>query len=83
MATTTWRKEISKCAGDDKIVFCTLTENELDTEFDNGFWGAEGVPFTAWSAEWVYFPVVYDGSEWVGRVPRNPCSIASHHHGSQ
>ena len=77
MATTTWRKEISKCAGDDKIVFCTLTEKELDAEFDNGIGAPCGVPFTAWSAKWVYFPVVYDGSESVYRVPRNPCFIAS------
>jgi len=49
--------------------------------FYPGFGGIEGEKFTAWSKEWVYFPVTYDGSEWVGRVPRKPCLHATMHMG--
>ena len=77
----TWRKLIADCQNDDIIIYCTLTEKELDTEFDGGFGCSEGKPFTAWSNNWVYFPVVYDGSEWVSRVRRNICNEASLHVG--
>ena len=59
----------------------TLTKEELETTFDDDFGGIEGCPFTAWSENWVYFPVQYDGSEWVGSVPRNPCDIKTEHIG--
>jgi hypothetical protein len=49
--------------------------------FYEGFGKADGEPFTAWSKEWVYFPVQYDGRESVGRVPRNPCAIMTEHFG--
>jgi len=49
--------------------------------FYEGFGRTEGEPFTAWSKEWVYFPVQYDGRESVGRVPRNPCAISTEHFG--
>ena len=82
---TTWRKQlILACQGTgDKFedLITTLTEEELDIEFDNGFGGEEGLPFTAWSENFVYFPVMYDGSEWVGVVPRNPCDIKVEHMG--
>lgn len=42
----------------------TLTKDGLNREFDDGFGGSEGEPFTAWGEKYVYFPVVYDGSEW-------------------
>lgn len=44
----------------------------LDAEFDAGYGGEEGVPFLAWSADRIYFPVEYDGSERVDSLPRNP-----------
>ena len=59
----------------------TLNMKELEERFDSGYGGAEGRPFTAWSKDWVYFPVCYDGSEWIGFVPRNPCEIATEHKG--
>ena len=49
---------------------------ELDEEFDDGYGSSEGRPFTMWTHEWVYFPVVYDGAEWVGRAPRSPMLTA-------
>ncbi len=59
----------------------TLTNKELIQEFDDGFGGAEGVPFTCWGEKYVYFPVVYDGAEWVGYAPRNVCDIKTEHVG--
>ena len=60
---------------------CTLSETELRVVFDSGFGGTEGKPFTAWGEKWVYFPIVYDGAEWVGHAPRNPCDISMEHQG--
>jgi hypothetical protein len=59
---------------------CTMDEAGLKKEFD-GFCGSEGEPFTAWGENWVYFPLYYDGSEWVGHAPRNPCNTAMIHQG--
>ncbi len=53
---------------------------DLDREFDDGYGGTEGEPFYAWSRDWVVFPVCYDGSEWLGRVPRNPTNEQEPHH---
>ena len=82
---TTWKDLISVACdhtGDDysllKKVF--LHGDEL-TKFSDSFGSQEGSAFTAWSDDWVYFPVTYDGAEWVGWVPRNPCPIASPGHG--
>ncbi len=68
----TWRTLIAKSAKNDTILQCTLTESELDIEFSTDGGGEEGIPFFAWSKDWVYFAACYDGSEWVARVPRNP-----------
>lgn len=46
---------------------------QLIAPFDSGYGLAEGIPFIAWGPHYVYFPVVYDGSEWISYVPRNPC----------
>ena len=80
---TTWRKLIKEKAGEDQIVHCTLSDGELDAEFDSGFGGHEGKPFTAWGQQRVYFPVVYDGAEWVSSVPRNPCNEPTEHVGGE
>ncbi len=82
---TTWRKELESAfieTGDDfdKMV-STLSEQELDREFDDGYGGTNGSPFTAWGEAFVYFPVCYDGAEWVGYAPRNPCDRATNHWG--
>jgi hypothetical protein len=55
----------------------------FDREFDGGYGGSEGCSFTAWGGKYVYFPAVYDGSEWIECVPRNPCLIATTHIGGQ
>ena len=68
--------------GDGSIINCTLTKSGLERRFDAGFGVSEGKPFTAWSEKRVYFPVVYDGAEWVGSAPRDPCKEATKHVGN-
>jgi len=74
---TTWRNLISDelaVAGESwsDVVANTLTDEQLDVTFDSGYGGTEGRPFGMWTANRVYFPLCYDGAEWVGSVPRNP-----------
>lgn len=66
----------------DVVAFCP-PEIDWDKKFDAGFGTSEGEPFTLWTAERVYFPAVYDGSEWVESVPRNPCAIITEHIGGE
>ena len=60
----------------------TMTEEEMLTEFYSGFGGPEGCPFTVWTKNRVYFPVVYDGAEWASSVSRNPNGKPTTHVGS-
>ena len=69
-----WKDEFKKF-GDGPIIFKTCTDEEWEREFYSGYGEPNGVPFLAWTEEWIYFPVVYDGSEWMDRVPRNPRAI--------
>lgn len=64
------------------VVSCTLLEKELDEEFDGGFGAPEGKPFTLWTHDRVYFPVCYDGAEWVSSVSRLPDAVPTEHVGS-
>lgn len=59
----------------------TLTDDELSAEFNTGYGNQKGEPFTAWGEKFVYFPVCYDGAEWVGSAPRNPCEVKTYHQG--
>ena len=56
----------------DDVISTTLTNEELNKKFDPGFGATQGIPFTLWTNKRVYFPVVYDGAEWVASAPRNP-----------
>jgi hypothetical protein len=76
---STWRELITeelKCRGESwaDLVAITLSEEELEQEFlDQTWWGLFGKPFTAWSVNYVYFPVgTEDCREYVSSVPRNP-----------
>jgi len=60
---------------------CTLSRDQLFKSFDAGFGGTCGEPFTLWTDCRVYFPVQYDGAEWVGSAPRNPNGIPTPHVG--
>ena len=65
------------------VVECTLTDEELMVEFYDGYGCSEGAPFTLWTTHRVYFPMVYDGDEWVGSVSRNPDGKPTYHFGGQ
>ena len=74
--------KVFKETGDDfEKMETTLTDEELIKEFDNGFGLSEGTHFTSWGENYVYFPVVYDGAEWVGSVSRNPDGKPTYHLG--
>jgi hypothetical protein len=84
---TTWRKILLEELDDagecwDDVISCTCTQLELDVEFNNGFGTTEGIPFTVWTKKRVYFPVQYDGSEWIESVPRDPCLEETTHVGA-
>ena len=73
----TWRRDIENHLREygetiDNIVFCTLTDEEMDRVFDASFGVENGKSFLAWTKTRVLFPACYDGSEWVESVPRNP-----------
>lgn len=82
-----WYRMLQEIMESDKKDFsqkkCTLTDKELKVNFDSGYGGSEGIPFTAWGKKWVYFPIVYDDSEWIGHAPRFPCKISMSHQGGE
>lgn len=85
---TSWRdligKELTQNGESwDDVDSNTLSESEMDTKFNDGWGGSEGKPFTLWTHRRVYFPVVYDGAEWVGSVSRNPDGVPTEHQGGQ
>lgn len=83
---TTWRESIAEALewaneGWADVVANTLTDAEMDVEFDCGFGEEEGKPFTLWTHSRVYFPACYDGKEWVASVPRHPNGVSQGHIG--
>ena len=54
---------------------------DFDHDFDDGYGSENGAAFTVWTANHVYFPACYDGSEWCGSVSRNPCDTPNKHIG--
>lgn len=83
---TTWRTLIQREMADrdeafSDVVSTTLTDSDLDREFSDDYGGTEGLPFTLWTEKRVYFPVCYDGAEWCGSAPRQPCSEVTEHMG--
>lgn len=84
---TTWRKELDEAmqgAGDPGPVLAVApSEAVLDVPFDSGFGGSQGQPMLAWTETRVYFPVVYDGSEWIESAPRNPTGEGQGHVGGE
>lgn len=75
-------KEAFMSTGDDfEKRICTLTKEEELLEFDDDYGRTNGKRFTAWGENWVYFPVGYDGMEWVDYAPRNPSDYSMLHVG--
>jgi len=77
--TTCWKEQLQerckKNNDDYEKLICTLSEKELEEEFDDICASTEGQSFTAWSDNYVYFPVSCEGMEWASSAPRNPCDI--------
>jgi len=87
MSKTTWYKlikdEMKSNNEDDNVRYISTFSNhaELIEEFDDGFGGTEGKPFTLWTENFVYFPLCYDGAEWCGSIARNPNDLPTEHQG--
>ncbi len=86
MSITNWKTLLEQAMEDKEetlgdIVSNTLTEEEMLRKFDDDYGAEEGIPFTVWTENTVYFPICYDGSEWVGSVARNPNGLATIHQG--
>ena len=78
----TWRVMLANAVADDgPVIAVAPSESVLDVEFDSGYGETEGAPMLAWTATHVYFPVCYDGSEWVDSAPRNPTVDGQEHVG--
>jgi len=65
----------------DQVEAVVPADIDLDRQFDAGYGSEEGKPFTLWTADRVYFPACYDGSEWVESVPRHPSDEVTDHIG--
>jgi len=61
--------------------FVPLNHYQFSATFDTSYGRCKGCHFTAWGESHVYFPVTYDGAEWIGSVPRNPEPCATEHFG--
>lgn len=59
----------------------TLSEQQMDKEFHCGYGSPEGEPFTIWTKNRIYFPIQYDGLEWVSSVARHPDGKPTEHKG--
>lgn len=82
---TTWRKELAESRGDDQTPVIAVAPDEAtpDVEFDDGYGGSNGPAVLVWTETHVYFPVVYDGAEWLDSAPRNPTPEGQGHVGSE
>lgn len=84
---TTWRREYEAERAEQKdespLVAVAPEGIDLDLEFDGGYGGSRGERVLIWTEERVYFPVVYDGAEWMGSAPRNPAAEGQRHVGGE
>ena len=82
----TWKEMLKETLADngetfDDIEANTMSEEEMNIRFSVGYGDTEGIPFTVWTKNTVYFPICYDGSEWVGCVSRHPNGKPTSHQG--
>lgn len=84
---TTWRALLAEAMHEAKdggpVIAVAPDEAAFDVEFDRGYGLSKGPPVLAWTLEYVYFPVVYDGYEWLGHAPRNPQPEGQAHVGGE
>lgn len=70
MSDTSWRElleEARQAAADESAIVAYAPD---EASFDVHL--SRRLDVLAWSTRRVYFPVVYDGAEWIGSAPRNP-----------
>jgi hypothetical protein len=83
--TTTWRQllvEEMQDRGDPGPVIAYAPDGQaFDVVFYAGYGLPEGPSVLAWTDTYVYFPVQYDGAEWLGSVPRHPVKQGQYHVG--
>jgi hypothetical protein len=82
---TTWRKKIQEemnINGDsfDNLIG-SIFDDDIDDEFEDGYGGTQGCEFQLWTTNYVYFPICYDGSEWVGSANRHVVNASLAHQG--
>jgi hypothetical protein len=72
---TTWEQELQaemrKRNDPGPVLFRAPNENDFNVTFCPGYGAEEGMPVLAWTEQRVYFPICYDGAEWMGSAPRN------------
>lgn len=85
MSNTTWRGALAiamRVHGDPgPVIAFAPSEAEFDIKFDADLGDTDGPHVLAWTADRVYFPVKYDGAEWMGSAPRNPVPYGQQHVG--
>jgi hypothetical protein len=85
--STTWREELKaamhSASDPGPVVAVAPDEATLDVIFHEDFGGSEGPSVLIWTEQRVYFPVTYDGSEWLGSAPRNPQASGQEHVGGE
>jgi hypothetical protein len=84
--TNTWRALLTDALEDDPtptVLAYAPDEAAFDVPFYDGYGGSEGPEVLAWTETYVYFPVVYDGAEWIERAPRHPRPEGQAHVGGQ
>lgn len=78
---TTWRKKLARLGIDpNEVIAVNPPDLDWDREFDDDYGEPSGVPFVAWTPTKVVFCICYDGSEWLGSVPRDPNQELDPHH---
>jgi hypothetical protein len=65
----------------DIVSYAPVDGKWLDYYFDDDSKQIEGESFTVWTKKRVYFPVQYNGSEWVESVSRIPDGKPTNHIG--
>lgn len=84
---TTWREELAAAMECEKdrgpVLAYAPDEAAFDVQFDGGYGASGGPAVLAWTERCVYFPVVYDGSEWMSCAPRNPTDEGQGHVGGE
>lgn len=82
---TTWRESLAEEMESHRdpgpVIAYAPNEGVFDVKFDSGYGGTDGQHVLAWTKLRVYFPVCYDGAEWMGSAPRNPQPQGQAHQG--